>query len=88
MIIASFIDVGIRALFNDDNHSKCRAHIHVHFSEHRGRYWVKGRDFMGYCFISLMMSDSETGANEWRRESPGGSGEISDDWLDDSREFN
>ena len=35
-----------------------------------------------------MMSDSETGVNKWSKESLGGSWEISEGWLDDSREFN
>ena len=34
-----------------------------------------------------MMSQSETGVNEWRRESLGGSGAISVGWLEELREF-
>ena len=90
LIIASFIDVGIMALVSDVLTIAVSIGVRVMYTSLRTEAGIgsRGHDFRGYCFIILVMSDSETGVKRWSRESLGRSGEMSESRLDDSREIN
>ena len=79
LIITFFIDVGITALISEVLTIAVSIGVRVMYTFLNTESGIgsRGQDFIGYSFIILVMSDSETGVNKCSSESLHRPGEIS-----------